>query len=69
MQTDHASTPSPAVAHVFPAAPAYVKPVVHEGERAYAIHDQTGRPLAIAPSRDVAFAILGQQNIDGVDAH
>lgn len=69
MQPDPTSSPPSALPHVFPVADAYVKPVEQDGRRMYAIHDQHGKPLAMAPSREVAFAYLGQQEIGGVDAH
>ncbi len=69
MQTDQTPRVETATPHVFPTAAAYVRPVVHEGQRAYAIYDQQGQPLAVAPTRDLAFAFLSQQNIEGVDAH
>lgn len=54
---------------VWPAADAFVKPVDHEGKRVYAIFDGEGRQIAVAESRDLAFAFLGQQNVEGADAH
>jgi hypothetical protein len=54
---------------VWPAADAYVKPVDQEGKRVYAIHDSDGRPIAVAETREMAFAFLGQQNVEGADAH
>ena len=53
-----------------PATPeAYVKPVVQQGRRVYAIHAQDGRPIALAASRELAFAFLGQHDVDGADVH
>jgi hypothetical protein len=53
-----------------PLAPeAYVKPVLQNGRRYYAIHAQDGRPIALAASRELAFAFLGQQDLAGADVH
>ena len=48
---------------------AYVKPVLQDGRRYYAIHAQDGRPIALAASRELAFAFLGQHELDGADVH
>lgn len=48
---------------------AYVKPVLQDGRRYYAIHAQDGRPIAVAASRELAFAFLGQHGLDGADVH
>ncbi len=69
MQQEHTPVATPAVAHVFPVAAAYVKPVDQDGKRMYAIHDQHGTVVAMAATRELAFAFLGQQDIQGVDAH
>lgn len=69
MQTNPTPRDPGSPPNVFPTAAAYVKPCEHEGERAYAIHDQHGAALAVAPTRDMAFAFLQQQEIEGVDAH
>ncbi len=53
-----------------PAAPeAYVKPVEQAGRRFYAIHSQDGRPIALAASRELAFAFLGQHDLTAADVH
>ena len=46
---------------------AYVKPVVDEGKPAYAIHAADGQ--ALAPSRDLAFALIRQNELEPTDAH
>lgn len=69
MQPNPTSSHPSALPHVFPTAQAYVKPVDQDGHRMYAIHDQHGKPLAMAPSREVAFAYLGQHDLGGADAH
>lgn len=48
---------------------AYVRPVVHEGQDAYAINNADGSPLAVAATRDVAFAVARQHELEPVDAH
>lgn len=48
---------------------AYVKPVVDEGKPAYAIHAADGQALALAPSRDLAFALIRQNELEPTDAH
>ena len=54
---------------VWPAADAYVKPIDQDGKRVYAIHQADGQQVAVAETRDAAFAFLGQQNVEGADAH
>ena len=54
---------------VWPAADAYVKPVDQEGKRVYAIHQADGQQVAVAETREMAFAFLGQQNVEAADAH
>jgi hypothetical protein len=51
------------------AAQTYVKPVEQRGRRYYAIHAQDGRPIALAASRELAFAFLGQHDLSGADVH
>lgn len=69
MEPNQAPSKRSAVPHVFPVAAAYVKPVEQQGQRVYAIHDQHGTPVALAQNRDLAFAFLAQQNLNGTDAH
>jgi hypothetical protein len=54
---------------VWPAADAYVKPVEQEGKRVYAIYQADGQQVAVAETREMAFAFLGQQNVEAADAH
>ncbi|MFW5678793.1 MAG: DUF1150 family protein [Pseudomonadota bacterium] len=51
------------------AAQTYVKPVEQRGRKYYAIHAHDGRPIALAASRELAFAFLGQQDLSGADVH
>jgi hypothetical protein len=46
---------------------AYVKTIEHEGRIMYAIHGGDGTPLAIADTRDLAFAAA--RHLEPVDAH
>ena len=48
---------------------AYVKPIVHEDQPAYAIHTADGTLVAIAASRDLAFSLVRQNELEPVDAH
>jgi hypothetical protein len=72
MQTDHRDvqpTYTDDRLFVWPAADAYIKPIDQEGKRVYAIHQADGQQVAVAETREMAFAFLGQQNVEGVDAH
>ncbi|MEO1090448.1 MAG: DUF1150 family protein [Pseudomonadota bacterium] len=51
------------------AAEAYVKAVEQEGRRMYAIHAEDGRPIALAATRELAFAFLGKHDLTGADVH
>ncbi len=42
---------------------AYVKPVLVEGSRAYAIHAADGSPMAVADDCDVAIAAIRQHEM------
>lgn len=42
---------------------AYVKPVVVEGGRAYAIHAADGSPMAVTDDEDVAIAAIRQHEM------
>ncbi|HET8728143.1 MAG TPA: DUF1150 family protein [Alphaproteobacteria bacterium] len=49
---------------------AYVKPVVAEGgEAAFAVHAADGTPLAVLATRDLAFAVVRQNDMEPVSAH
>lgn len=50
-------------------AVAYVVPVEHDGWFFYSIHGEDGLPLAVAPSRGLAFAAIRQFGMQPVDAH
>jgi hypothetical protein len=48
---------------------AYVKPVEHEGQDAYAVHTADGQPVAITSTRALALALIRQHDLEPVDAH
>jgi len=48
---------------------AYVVPIEDEDGVIYAIADAQGRPLAMAPTRALAFAAIRQHGYEPVDAH
>jgi hypothetical protein len=48
---------------------AYVKPVVANGARAFAIHAADGTPMAIADDRDVAIAAIVQHEMVPAQVH
>lgn len=48
---------------------AYVKPVVVEGDLAFAVHGADGTPLAVLATRDLAFAVVRQNDMEPVSAH
>ena len=48
---------------------AYVKPVMVEGNRAFAIHGADGAPLAVTPDREVALAAIVQHEMVPISLH
>lgn len=48
---------------------AYVKPVIVEGRSAYALHAANGVPIAAVATRDLAFILARQNDLDPVSAH
>jgi hypothetical protein len=48
---------------------AYVKPVVVNGNAAFAIHAADGTPMAIAGDRDVAIAAIQQHEMVATQVH
>ncbi len=48
---------------------AYVKAVTVEGIKAYAIYLADGTQLAIAPTREVAFAAVRQHELEPASVH
>lgn len=47
----------------------YVKPVVSDGDEAYAIHGADGTQLAVVADRDLAFVTARQNDLDPVSVH
>ncbi len=48
---------------------AYVKPVVVDGQTAYAVHAADGREVAVMPNRDVALAAIRQNDLEPLSVH
>ena len=48
---------------------AYIKREIPDGDTVFAIHAADGEPMAAAPSRDIAAAIIVQNEMVPVDAH
>jgi hypothetical protein len=48
---------------------AYVKPVMVNGVRGFAIHAADGTPMAVAGDRDVAVAAVAQHEMLAVSVH
>jgi hypothetical protein len=48
---------------------AYVKPVVVEGNPGYAVHAADGTQMALIASRDLAFAVVRQNEMEPVSVH
>jgi hypothetical protein len=48
---------------------AYVKPVVVDGTRGYAVHAADGTAIAVLADRDAAFAMLRQHDLEPVSVH
>lgn len=48
---------------------AYIKREVLDGNTVFAIYAADGEPMAAAPSRDIAAAVIVQNDLVPVDAH
>jgi len=48
---------------------AYVKPVIVDGQPAYAIHAADGTEMGIAPGRELALATIRQHDLEAFDVH
>jgi hypothetical protein len=48
---------------------AYVKPVVVDGNAGYAIHAADGTQMAVIADRDIAFAVVRQNELEPVSVH
>jgi hypothetical protein len=48
---------------------AYVKPVVVDGNAGFAIHAADGTQMALITDRDIAFAVVRQNELEPVSVH
>ncbi|HZU88854.1 MAG TPA: DUF1150 family protein [Stellaceae bacterium] len=48
---------------------AYVKPVVVDGAKGYAVHAADGTAITVLADRDTAFAMLRQHDLEPVSVH
>jgi len=48
---------------------AFVKATRVKGQTHYAIHAADGTEMAVVPSRDLAFAVIRQHDLEAVDVH
>ena len=48
---------------------AYVKPIVVDGTRGYAVYAADGTAIAVLADRDTAFAMLRQHDLEPVSVH
>ena len=48
---------------------AYVMPVVVDGNAGYAIHAADGTQMALTGDRDIAFAVVRQNELEPVSVH
>ena len=48
---------------------AYIKPVVIDGQTAYAVHAADGREVTVMSSRDVALAAIRQNDLEPLSVH
>ena len=48
---------------------AYVKRVVLDGTEGFAVHAADGTQMAVLPNRELAFAVIRQNDLDPVSVH
>jgi hypothetical protein len=48
---------------------AYVKPIVDNGTQAFAVHAADGTRIAVIANRDLAFAVVRQNDMEPVSVH
>ena len=48
---------------------AYVKPVIVDGNAGFAIHAADGTQMALLGDRDIAFAVVRQNDLEPVSVH
>ena len=47
----------------------YVRPMTHEGEQVYGVHDANGDTLFVHPSKDAALTLARQNNLHPFTLH
>lgn len=48
---------------------AYVKPILDNGAEVYAVHAADGTRIAVIANRDLAFAVVRQNDMEPVSVH
>ena len=48
---------------------AYIKPVLHDGVEAFAVHAADGTPMAVIANRELAFAVVRQNDMEPLSVH
>jgi len=48
---------------------AYVKRVIEDGTEVFAVHAADGTRMAVIPNRDLAFAVVRQNDMEPVSVH
>jgi hypothetical protein len=48
---------------------AYIKPVVVDGDEAFAVHAADGTQMAVIADRDLAFAVVRQHELEPLSVH
>jgi hypothetical protein len=48
---------------------AFIKPVVIDGKRVFAVHGADGTALAVVEDHDVAFALVRQNDLEPLSVH
>jgi len=48
---------------------AYIKPVVVDGDEAFAVHAADGTQMAVIGDRDLAFAVVRQHELEPLSVH
>jgi hypothetical protein len=48
---------------------AYIKPVVIDGDEAFAVHAADGTQMAVIADRDLAFAVVRQHELEPLSVH
>ena len=68
-ETGRALTAFPDSMTSIDAGTAYIRRWAQDGKTVYAIHGPDGKPLAVAPTRALAFAVARQHDLEATDAH